>query len=457
MGRLHGTTSISASAQMVCDHLVALGYPLLSVYLCRSGRLRCFGASGYRQVLDGFPPVLGVISATARTGKPHVIDVADSDIYLKAAPSVVAEVCVPITIDGETVGALNIESPVPLGAQTLPLAIECAAVFAERLAQLGGLPQPTGWMYLADQATKLVQIERPERLFEEALTIAGVLSGAESGMVAVGDTTAGFTTVAARGSLGPELLSLPVTALGEIGRWVDGPMTCYTLGEIEGERFVGFDRLGQAGLGTLVVIALVRGAEQLGFLVVADRTASLPSTELVEQLELLGSLVSSALSNARHIAALRDLATRDPLTGLGHNAAFGERLRQLRTQARSYAVLAIDVDNFKTVNDTYGHEHGNRVLRELAVVMSAAIRTDDALFRTGGDEFAAVIPVASADEALQVAQRMEEAARRIGTPVSIGVALDSDGDDLYARADAALYLAKRSGRNSTVLAAGTVT
>ncbi|MDP2292378.1 MAG: diguanylate cyclase [Actinomycetota bacterium] len=452
--RLSSTASIAAAAQVVCEALREHGYHLVSVYLCRSDRLRCFAAIGYSQVLDGFPSVSGVIAATVRTGQPHVVEVAQSEIYLKAAPSVVAEVCVPIAVDGTVVGALNIESQSPLADDTAHVAAEYASMFAQRLTELGGLPEPTGWMYLADQATRIVQIEDDERLFTEALDIAAQLSGAESGMVAVGDSRTGFSVVAVKGDLGEELMRLPSETLNEIGGWVDGPKACYTLGDTGGETFAGFERLRDAGLGLLLVIALERGSEQLGFLVVADRTSATPSAELVEQLELLGSLVSSALSNARHLALLRDLARRDPLTGLGHHVAFGERLLSVRKVDGMCAVLAIDVDHFKTVNDTFGHEHGDRVLRELADAMSTAIRCDDALFRIGGDEFAAVVAVSSREEAVAVAGRMEEAARRVGTPVSIGVALDEGGevDDLYARADAALYRAKHAGRNLTVIA-----
>lgn len=188
--RLATTTSIAASAQLVCDHLVALGYPLISIYLCRSDRLRCFAASGYSQVLDGFPPVAGVISATVRTGQAHAIDVALSHVYLKAAPSVVAEVCVPIKVAGSSIGALNIESPTPLGPEALRLAGECSDLFARRLVELGGLPTPTSWMYLADRRLASCRSRIPDRLYGATLEIASELSGAESGMVVVGSRTA---------------------------------------------------------------------------------------------------------------------------------------------------------------------------------------------------------------------------------------------------------------------------
>ncbi|MDO8362390.1 MAG: diguanylate cyclase [Actinomycetota bacterium] len=452
--RLQTTASISACAQLVCDHMVAMGYPLLSVYLCRSGRLRCFGATGYSQVLDGFGPLTGVIAGTVRSGEPRVVDVETSDEYLKAAASVVAEVCVPITVNGETVGALNIESRHRLGPEALVDATLAASMFAGRLADLGGVPVPTGWMYLADQAAQLVQIEEPNQLLDAALDVALQLSGADSGMVAVGNRHDGLRPVAGRGPLGDALLGLSPERLGEIGQWLDGPLACYSWGAPDGEWFVGFDHLRQAGLGMIVAVALVRGEEQLGYIVITDRRATTPSTELVEQLELLAGLVSSSLANARHMETLRDMARRDPLTGLGHQLAFSDRLLQMQQARSSFAVLAIDVDHFKSVNDTHGHEHGDRVLRGLAGAMSGAMRADDCLFRTGGDEFAAILVVSSEEEARMVAGRLEDAARTAGAPVSIGVAYQHSGRgaDLFARADEALYQAKRAGRGVTVFA-----
>jgi diguanylate cyclase (GGDEF)-like protein len=454
--RLQRTTTIGEAAQLVCDALVDRGFPLVSVYLTRSDRLRCFGVSGYSQVLDGFPPVAGVISATVRTGAQHVVEVAASDIYLKAAPEVVAEVCVPVVLDGAVIGALNIESRTPLPSDTATIATDHADLFATRVRDLGGVPAPSGWMLLADQAARLVQIGESDRLLAEALDVASQLSGFDSGLVAVGTVASGYSAAAARGELAAELASLPGDTLAGIGRWVDGPMACYTLGQPDGETLIGFEALERAGMRTLVVVALARGDQQMGFLAVADRLESAPSAELVEQLELLASLVSSALTNARHLAALRDLARQDPLTGLGHNAAFAERLQSIRRTGSMYAVLVIDIDHFKAVNDTYGHAYGDGVLRDLADALRTVVRVDDAVFRTGGDEFAAVVPVANDAEAMSIARRLEEAARSVGTPVSIGVALDDNGgrDDLYAEADAALYRAKRAGRNVTMFARG---
>lgn len=452
--QLQRATNLSACAQTVCDHLVAMGFPLPSVYLVRSGRLRCFGASGYFQVRDGFPPLAGIISATVRSGEPHVVEVRTSDIYLPASDIVEHEVCVPIFLDGSTVGAVNIESPTALPADTAQLAATVAAVFATRMAELGGIPQPTGWQFVADQATRLVDLDNEDELFEVTLDTALALSGADTGMVVIGSRATGFTPAIARGVLADELAALSQHSLAAIGEWMDGPLSVYTVGAVEDEWFPGSDALRRAGLGSVVVTAINRGDEQLGYIMVTDRHGSVPATETVEQMELLGSLASSALSNARHLASLRDMTRRDPLTGLGHHVSFGEALHHARHHHASYAVLAIDVDHFKHVNDNHGHEHGDRVLRDLAAALGVAVSGDDSLFRIGGDEFAAIVAVDTEDEALAIAQRLSDSARQVGTPVSIGVAFNRahEPSDLYTRADEALYVAKRLGRDRSVIA-----
>lgn len=452
--RMQATTTLTACAHTVCDHLVAMGCPLPSLYLVRSGRLRCFGASGYFQVRDGFPPVSGVISATVRTGQPHIVDVRSSDLYIAASDIVEHEVCVPIFLHDAPVGALNIESSSPLADDIVELATEVAGIFTQRMLELGGIPRPTGWQFVADQAARLVEIDSEHELFESTLEVALAISAADSGMVAVGNRLDGFTTVLSRGSLAGVLSSFPPGSLSAIGDWVDGPLSVYTVGAVEGEWFPGSQLLRQAGVGTVIVTALARGDEQLGYIMVTDRRGYAPATDVVEQLELLGSLASSTLSNARHLASLRDMARRDPLTGLGHNLAFGEALHRARLQDERYAVLAIDVDHFKTVNDTHGHEQGDRVLRDVAATMESVVRTHDALFRIGGDEFAAIVTVESADEAMTIADRLADAARRAGAPVSIGIAYSGahGASDLYARADEALYIAKRAGRGCNVMA-----
>jgi diguanylate cyclase (GGDEF)-like protein len=146
-------------------------------------------------------------------------------------------------------------------------------------------------------------------------------------------------------------------------------------------------------------------------------------------------------------------ANSDPLTGLRHHRPFSERLAAARPGRT--AVIAIDVDGFKKINDEYGHQAGDNALVQLGDALQSALRAVDELYRIGGDEFAVVVDVQNAPEALSIADRLLQAARSTGHPVSVGVALcgpDEDGQATLRRADAALYEVKRSGRDKARLA-----
>jgi diguanylate cyclase (GGDEF)-like protein len=165
------------------------------------------------------------------------------------------------------------------------------------------------------------------------------------------------------------------------------------------------------------------------------------------------------LLTARLLGDLRQQAATDPLTRLGHHASFTEAVdvaHRPHAPSQRPAVLVIDVDNFKLVNDEHGHPHGDRVLLDVVDEMGGALRDGDRLYRVGGDEFAAVLLVSEEAEAHAVAERLRSAVERGGHgTVSIGLAVGRSGDLAAAtvqRADRALYEAKRSGRNGVVTA-----
>lgn len=161
-------------------------------------------------------------------------------------------------------------------------------------------------------------------------------------------------------------------------------------------------------------------------------------------------------------AALARAAVHDALTGLPNRALFLDRLQQALARAQrtraQIAVLFIDLDNFKGVNDSLGHEAGDRLLRIVAERLQSNMRAGDTVARLGGDEFTALLDgVASQDEALQVAWRLqtaihqpaEIAERMLRCTASIGVAMYSDGvtaEGLIRMADAAMYRAKAAGK-----------
>jgi diguanylate cyclase len=184
---------------------------------------------------------------------------------------------------------------------------------------------------------------------------------------------------------------------------------------------------------------------------------------VVEKLDLRAQEVGelrNALERAQSEALL------DPLTGLKNRRAFERAVSQIMADASAgldgAALLVIDIDHFKQVNDTYGHLLGDKVLRAVAQVLQANVKGRDLVARLGGEEFAVLLLQATPGGALAVAEqiRVAIAQGQIRTPtagklvgaitVSTGVAIAAPGDSLEAaleRADAALYEAKRSGRN----------
>lgn len=152
---------------------------------------------------------------------------------------------------------------------------------------------------------------------------------------------------------------------------------------------------------------------------------------------------------------LRRLADHDSLTWLLNRRSFLEGLRRellaLRATGGAGALLVLDLDNFKQVNDTSGHPAGDTVLRATSDVLRRRLRTTDVIGRLGGDEFAAVLLDVTSEQAHEIAADLTQLLREIDVDASIGVALFDDGsavseEELLARADRAMYAIKSSRR-----------
>ncbi|WP_436527768.1 diguanylate cyclase domain-containing protein [Actinoplanes sp. HUAS TT8] len=218
----------------------------------------------------------------------------------------------------------------------------------------------------------------------------------------------------------------------------------------------GMDALGNR---PVMLLPLLNGSRFFGLLVVgAEHT--LPE-DVVTALRTLRTQVSLALDSVALTAELTRRAMHDMLTGLGNRALLWDRLTgslaRARRTDRRVGVLLLDLNGFKPVNDTYGHDVGDAVLRIVADRLRTCVRTEDTVARLGGDEF--VILAEDLNEpagARVIAERVVQALNEqmvvdghvLCTPASIGIALSGPGqgaDDVLRDADAAMYVAKRAG------------
>jgi len=214
-----------------------------------------------------------------------------------------------------------------------------------------------------------------------------------------------------------------------------------------------------AGLGAIVaglVLPLLVGSfsQQQAFVLAMIEAACLVVIAL-------GVLLLARRLRTSH-DALWALARRDELTGVGNYRSLHERLSEEiarhRRHGREFALLLLDLDGFKAVNERLGHLEGDRLLAEVGAALGDEVRAEDSVFRQGGDEFAVIVPEANAEEAEEVAVRLRTRISRRGfgsderRPVTAacGIAMfPADGvtvDDLLGYADSDLFAAKREGR-----------
>ncbi len=179
------------------------------------------------------------------------------------------------------------------------------------------------------------------------------------------------------------------------------------------------------------------------------------------------AVLAVAIAGLRNLrrsqAQLAQLVIQDQLTNVLNARAFADRLSEELDRNRRYprplALLYMDLDNFKIINDTHGHQTGDAVLRLVADAMRSSVRHSDIVGRLGGDEFAVLMPETDAQVADAAAKRLVAGLRNVfkGTPnvtASIGVvsctATDASTDDLLRRADQAMYDAKKMGKDRVV-------
>jgi len=308
-----------------------------------------------------------------------------------------------------------------------PYRFACFAILALALASLGA---EIGWWWVAPLSAGLAGFAVADRFMRGSAHPA--------------------LWVAAAWAILPLLLAGAIVATGSAGSpvlmWLALP--ALTLGARFEPRGIVF--------GTGYIVALL-----LAVVAIDPATASDHRQEVVAAVALVLSTVILSGALVESDRAHRRRSTLDPLTGLFNRNALEQRLGELEGQPSggdrgAYALLLCDLDHFKRVNDELGHAAGDAVLREVAYTMRAVLRAGDSIYRVGGEEILVVLPGATRDNAIGVAERLRREVRErrpggVAVTVSIGVAVSHSGPldtaELVGEADAALYLAKAGGRD----------
>jgi diguanylate cyclase (GGDEF)-like protein len=209
-------------------------------------------------------------------------------------------------------------------------------------------------------------------------------------------------------------------------------------------------------------VPLIFFGEKLGVLALDSARKNAFDAEDKQPLESVADMCAAAIQNASNFDRMKQLAYVDGLTGMHNRRFFEMRIveeleRAGRFQGR-LSVIMVDIDNFKKLNDEFGHLLGDEILRSVSSVLKQQLRKMDMVCRYGGDEFAILVPETTGDNALRVAEKLRRQIETHDFPgvprpvtISCGVAdYPTHGvtrDEVVAAADSALYTAKQVGRN----------
>jgi len=226
---------------------------------------------------------------------------------------------------------------------------------------------------------------------------------------------------------------------------------------------------GHDKIGTMRTVPLDSTGETFGLFNMARGKKGSFSDSEIDMCNTIAAQSALVLNNVRMYEKIKRFAIADGLTGLHNHRYFQEQLEKEYSRARrfnlSLAMIMLDLDDFKTINDTYGHQQGDIILKDVGMLMKRSVRDIDLVARYGGEEFSVILPETPKKNAIVVAERIRQAINDhqfhldsgpIEVTASLGVSGHPDDDinnkvDLIAKADEALYAAKRNGKNRVSL------
>jgi diguanylate cyclase (GGDEF)-like protein len=411
----------------------------------------------------------GITGAAAQQKRPiYAADVCKDARYILSAKNTRSELAVPLMVRDHVVGVLDCQSEnlnhfdsetidlLALFSTQASMALQNARLYSlerHRASQLEAINA------IAQQMTAVLDLKellsKVCLLIQQAFQLChvSVLLKDEDDLV----LRASHGKLTGRAPEGGPLL-------GE-GLWRRALAAGKTL--IENDAKSGSDTGLYIETGSSMCIPLVSFGQTLGVLVLDTTRAGAFNANDTQPLESVADICATAIQNAHYVERVKQLAYLDGLTGIFNRRFFELRIMEEIDRARRYgtgmAVLMIDIDQFKRLNDEFGHLLGDEVLRQVSSIFHQQLRKIDVLCRYGGEEFAILLSQTNAVHALGVAEKLRktvEAWQFPGVPrpvtISAGTANYSEHgstrDELVKSADAGLYAAKQAGRNRVCLA-----
>jgi len=459
------------------------GYRYPSVYVWDGFALQLGAQRNYRFPIQTVAPDRGILGRIARTQEPAFLPDARSDPdFLSGDPDVVSEIGVPLLDDGELLGILNVETSGDHSLDEDDLAT--MEIVGDRLAAALALGRErqklTERAALLDRlttfATVLVSSLDPDTMDDQVAAGASqVIPGDMVALITLDESSGEFVIAAVSG--GDRLVIGETIRPGEgiSGRAISTKSVVVD-DHLERSRFpqsVAAARVPDTL--TAMSAPMVLGDEVVGAVtwLRGDLTRIFTAQEQ-EIAAILAGKVGLARSNARLHQQTHNAAITDPLTGLHNRRHFDavvEREDAIRRRIpaerrRMRSAILFDLDHFGRVNKKFGHQVGDRVLRNFADTVRARARASDLIARYGGEEFVVILENASRDDAVKIAEEVREAFAKLTVDTGTGDQLTTtvsagcssleqwevEGSVLLERADVALAMAKAGGRDQVVAA-----
>jgi diguanylate cyclase (GGDEF)-like protein/putative nucleotidyltransferase with HDIG domain len=329
---------------------------------------------------------------------------------------------------------------------------------------------------LREQGKEITLVNRLTAIITSSVSIQGIFEGFAQELKEVVDVDWATITLIDGDELYVSALSGTITSPWQRGErmplkgtateWVcRDRKSLYEADLVRYHRFWTGEHYLQQGIRSIVYLPLSIKDQGIGSLVLASLKPNAYSHRQIRLLEQVALQIATPIENAQLYARAEQRSRVDELTGLFNRRHFEERLKEEIGRHSRYghvfSMLLLDLDNFKTYNDIYGHPAGDILLGRIGKIIKSSVRSADQAFRYGGDEFVVILPQAAMDDAyvvaervrVQIAREMEE--KEIAVTCSIGLAsYPADGvisGELVTVADTALYYAKRTGGNRVYL------